>query len=317
MEGHKGGFITHTFDSQGSRLQVILVGITARIAGEEAGSLLRLLKEEFEQLAAYLQQPRQTIYISDTPGLTNQKNFSDAWWARSEYPMGECINHNEIFAHLPSWQVIDDELTELFSHELHHLARRQRSGSLAVTLGDNILAEGTAMLYGSLRSTIKPPYSLRPQLETIKEALAAWDQKDFDLNRWKIATQDAYAIGYQLARTLYPEDFDLKHSLTLKAEDEVRRAVQKLASGQSTLEPTHPPADTMDYLVLNSRFYAWHARNISYDELIALEEGDSGVNMDGLQIEYKNGPAANPSGKLGHGQSVVLQNRMLFRTNWQ
>ena len=308
---------THKLQSQESQLQVILVGIATQITADEKSRLLGILKEEFEPLAAYLQQPRQAIYISDTPGHTDQGDIGAAWWARDVYPMGECINHNEIFVHLPSWRVVDDELTKLFSHELHHLARRQCSGSLAKTLGDNIWAEGAAVLYGSLRSTLRPPFDLRLQPKTIEEALAAWDQRDFDINRWKIATSDAYVIGYHLARKLYPKAFDLKHSLSCKAGAKIRRLAQSLVSGQSALEPEPAVNETIDYLILNNRSYAWHAPTISYDELIALEAGKSGIDMDGLEAEYKNGPAANSSGRLAPGQSVILQNRMLFRTHWQ
>lgn len=74
----------------------------------------------------------------------------------------------------------------------------------------------------------------------------------------------------------------------------------------------HDQPHTVD-LIVNTRAKPWSERTISYDQVVALAALPlpQGQNP-GFTVVYEDGPGKNPTGTLIAGQSVRVENEMVF-----
>ncbi len=200
---------THTFTVNNSTLHTFLVSLQGDQIPKYAGEVVG---DAFSQLAPYLSDPSQVLYIRDIEFLAID----------GKYTGGHCYNRSEAMISVPKWVTDKRQLTAAVNHELHHMARWQNVG-YGETLGGAILSEGIATYYEALRSGWKSPWhNAEVTNQHIAEALQQWHNTDYDHSQWffdgKYGKWIGYGLGVKLASKLYEDGFNLEHSVQITPE---------------------------------------------------------------------------------------------------
>jgi len=203
---------THTMQVNvtGKTLDVFCVSLHN---GDIPESIASYAKSVFEELAPYIKNAQQVLYIRDIPFLT----------IAGKYPGGHCYNAYEAMISLVSWQDDPQQIKATINHELHHMARWQNVG-YGNTLGGAILSEGIATYYEELRSGWLSPWATTSfSKKIVKAASEAWSDKNYNHSEWffegPLGKWAGYGIGYKLAKELFMDGFDLKRSVNIKPID--------------------------------------------------------------------------------------------------
>lgn len=199
----------------GKTLQLFCVSLH----GEEIPGHVRSNAEKaFKSLAPYLKNDDQVLYIRDIKFLAIDE----------KYVGGHCYNAYEAMIATPSWQADEEQFIATINHELHHMARWQNPG-YGETLGGAILSEGIATYYEELVSGWSSPWSqVKVSQETIDAAKKEWDNAEYNHSEWFFEGPHGkwagYGIGYQLAKKLFADGFDLERSILI-TPDEARSSI--------------------------------------------------------------------------------------------
>lgn len=213
-----GTTISETITSNGKQLIITAVSFSDLSVPR---TTIAVVKEVFEKLAPFMKDDRQFIYIRDMPRLCID----------GKYPGGNCYNRHEAMIALPNWEIDEKQLVSTVSHELHHMARWQNAG-FGDSLGGSILSEGVATLYEELQSGWTPPWSQASfTQDVLTDALDNWENKNYNHNDWFFRSDKGrwigYTIGYQLAKKLYKNGFNLENSLNIRP-NEVKEIVKTI-----------------------------------------------------------------------------------------
>jgi hypothetical protein len=65
-------------------------------------------------------------------------------------------------------------------------------------------------------------------------------------------------------------------------------------------------------IIVNSRDKSWAKRTITFEEVIALAEGNSNDGNKAYTVTYVKGPKQNPRGEMAKGDVVYVINKMIF-----
>jgi len=202
--------ISETVISNGKQLIITVVSFSDSSVPD---LVISIIKEVFEKLAPFMKDARQFIYIRDMPRLCID----------GKYPSGNCYNRHEAMIALLSWEIDEQQLVSAVSHELHHMARWQNAG-YGDSLGGSILSEGLATLYEELQSGWVPPWSQADfTQDVLADAIDNWENKNYNHSDWFFKSDKGrwlgYTVGYQLAKNLYKDGFDLENSLQVKSSE--------------------------------------------------------------------------------------------------
>lgn len=214
--------ILTTLTSKNKQLLVLAPSLSGV---EIPDSFLSIVKTAFEQLAPFLKDNQQVLYVRDIPFLAID----------DKYPGGHCYNRHEAMIAVKDWGGDSQQLTATINHELHHMARWQNAG-YGDDLGGSIVSEGIATYYEELQSGWSAPWSQATFTEAVlADALENWASKNYSHSDWFFESERGrwlgYSIGYQLAKQLFKDGFDLERSLTLKS-DEVKTIASELIPTQ-------------------------------------------------------------------------------------
>ena len=213
---------THTFTIDQQSLHAFFVslqgGLIPSFVRDEA-------HEAFKQLAPYLKDSSQALYIRDIPFLAID----------GKYAGGHCYNRSEAMISVPDWATDRSQLVAAINHELHHMARWQNPG-YGNTLGGALVSEGIASYYEGLRSGWQSPWSEALITKNHAElALKEWDSETYDHGEWffdgKLGKWVGYALGTRLAKELYKDGFDLSNSIHItpaEAKSSLEAVIQHL-----------------------------------------------------------------------------------------
>ncbi len=180
------------------------------------------IKKAFKTLAPYLKYDNQVLYIRDIKTLA----------IKQKYPGGHCYNPYEAMIALVSWSDDEQKIRGIINHELHHMARWQNAG-YGDTLGGAILSEGIATYYEESQSGRLYPWAkVSVSEEVVTQALKEWNSKDYNHGEWffngPYGEWVGYSIGYQLAKLLFKDGFDLAMSLKVRPNEVVNFMEQLL-----------------------------------------------------------------------------------------
>lgn len=199
-----------SFSFNGKMLNAFAVSLH----GQEIPSWLNEeIQTAFERLAPHIKNDNQVVYLRDIKFLAID----------GKYPGGHCYNAYEAMIALPEWTADKQQVIATVNHELHHMARWQNPG-YGETLGGAILSEGIATYYEEMISGWTPPWAqANVSGAALKSAIESWNDDKYDHSGWffegKHGRWIGYGIGYQLAKHLFNESFDLKQSVTIKPSD--------------------------------------------------------------------------------------------------
>ena len=177
--------------------------------------LLEEATKAFAALAPFIKRYTQILYIRDISFLAID----------GKYPGGHCYNAYEAMIAVPSWKINKQQLIATINHELHHMARWQNPG-YGSTLGGAILSEGIATYYEELISGWTPPWAkANVSKKSIDAAHKDWNNPEYNHSEWffegPYGRWTGYGIGYQLAKKLFINDFNLERSIAI-TPDEVK-----------------------------------------------------------------------------------------------
>ena len=65
-------------------------------------------------------------------------------------------------------------------------------------------------------------------------------------------------------------------------------------------------------IIVNGRDKSWSKRTITFEEVVALAEGNSNDGNKAYTVTYFKGPKQNPKGEMAKGDSVYVTNKMIF-----
>lgn len=65
-------------------------------------------------------------------------------------------------------------------------------------------------------------------------------------------------------------------------------------------------------IIVNGREKLWDKRNISFEEVIVLAEGNLNTGNKAYTVTYLKGPKQNPEGEMAKGDLVFVTNKMIF-----
>jgi hypothetical protein len=65
-------------------------------------------------------------------------------------------------------------------------------------------------------------------------------------------------------------------------------------------------------IIVNSRDKSWGKRTITFEEVVALAEGNSNDGNKAYTVTYVKGPKQNPRGEMAKGDVVYVINKMIF-----
>jgi len=65
-------------------------------------------------------------------------------------------------------------------------------------------------------------------------------------------------------------------------------------------------------IIVNSREKSWGKRTITFEEVVALAEGNSNDGNKAYTVTYVKGPKQNPRGEMAKGDVVYVINKMIF-----
>lgn len=65
-------------------------------------------------------------------------------------------------------------------------------------------------------------------------------------------------------------------------------------------------------IIVNSRDKSWGKRTITFEEVVALAEGNSNDGNKAYTVTYVKGPTQNPRGEMAKGDVVYVINKMIF-----
>ena len=65
-------------------------------------------------------------------------------------------------------------------------------------------------------------------------------------------------------------------------------------------------------IIVNGREKSWSKNTITFDEVVALAEGNVENNNKAYTVTYFKGPKQNPQGEMGKGDFVYVTNKMIF-----
>jgi uncharacterized protein YjaZ len=215
---------SHSFSINNHALQTLLVSLQGDTIPEYVAETSR---DAFEQIAPYLADDSQVLYIRDIQFLAID----------GKYPGGHCYNRSEAMIAVPDWKTDKQQLVAAINHELHHMARWQNAG-YGETLGGALLSEGIASYYEQLRSGWQSPWSCAEvSKENATEALGQWNNAEYDHNQWFFDGQYGkwigYSLGTKLANRLYEAGFSLEDSLKItpdKAKSTFENVVDEILS---------------------------------------------------------------------------------------
>lgn len=213
---------SHTFGINQSSLNVFLVSLRRPPIPEYVREVVH---NAFKQLAPYLHDASQVLYIRDIPFLAID----------GKYPGGHCYNRSEAMIAVTEWKTDQQQLIAAVNHELHHMARWQNPG-YGSTLGGALLSEGIATYYEALRSDWRSPWSEAPINKAVAlKALEQWADEKYDHKQWffdgNLGKWAGYALGTKLATELYGSNFDLEDSIKItpaRAKSVFQSLVNKL-----------------------------------------------------------------------------------------
>jgi hypothetical protein len=65
-------------------------------------------------------------------------------------------------------------------------------------------------------------------------------------------------------------------------------------------------------IIVNGREKSWVKRTITFEEVVALAEGNSNDGNKAYTVTYLKGPKQNPEGEMAKGDVVYVKNKMIF-----
>lgn len=70
--------------------------------------------------------------------------------------------------------------------------------------------------------------------------------------------------------------------------------------------------DNSFLIIVNGREKSWEKRKITFEEVVALAEGNSNDGNKAYTVTYLKGPKQNPQGEMAKGDVVFVTNKMIF-----
>jgi hypothetical protein len=70
--------------------------------------------------------------------------------------------------------------------------------------------------------------------------------------------------------------------------------------------------ETQIAIIVNGREKFWDKRRISFEEVVALAEGNASNGNKAYTVTYLKGPKQNPEGEMAKGDVVFVINKMIF-----
>jgi hypothetical protein len=190
-----------------------LILLTANLSSTEVPAYITsVISEAFEKFSEYMQEKTQVMYIRDIPELC----------VNGDHPYSYCTNSREIVIAIERWGLGLDmmQFTLAVYKELFVMARLQNVGSEG-TFGEAVFGEGVGLYFAELMTTFVPPCAkIKVTKKLRRAALLRWDFRFFSYRKWfyegRRGKWIGSAIGYELAKSLYPEGktYELKNAIT-------------------------------------------------------------------------------------------------------
>jgi hypothetical protein len=209
---------TYTFQINQSRLVVVLADFMGDAINPQTS---KIIKEVFTVFAPHLKDELQVLIVRDNKYETIGRNIIGA----------NCYNRHELLVAVPGWPIDEGEFKSTLCHEMHHLARHQNNG-YGTTLGAAILSEGLATYYEKIIGWQPPWAEITYTTKDLEDALSHWNDEDFDHPEWFFQSKRGrwvgYSIGYQIAQSMYKDNFDLGESIMVEPGEPVANIIKEL-----------------------------------------------------------------------------------------
>lgn len=134
------------------------------------------------------------------------------------------------------------------------------------------------------------------------------------INDRKYKWYEQYITGKELKDLAeIPQEDTLYLSIKKPWEDEVIENETSVDLARPGIEHFFSKeVDKEIMIIVNGKAKSWSKRKISFDEVVALAEGNASNEQKAYTVTYLKGPKQNPAGEMAKGDIVFVTDKMIF-----